>query len=204
MFRVQYSSISCRALALFTTVYWAIGATVACPCSWSTVSMWVEGEMTTGEAGRLAASANGCRCQQSRKNKTDMKLKIMSGFCDRVYGPTSVPMQIYRVFGERRLDQCAPQNTNNSLPHSTWRVFVCALGVWDPSHGWTCVYLQWFVFFKVRTTGDWQRDVDSSDSTHLHHSQHQQTHSCECVWVQVYTPVDAFTFLPLNIVVEIF
>lgn len=200
MFCVQYSSISCRALALFTAVYWAIGATVPCPCSWSTVSMWVEGEITTGEAGRLAASANGCRW----KSKTDIKLKIMSGFCNCVYGPTSVPMQIYRAFGERTLDKCAPPNTNNSLPHSTWRVFVCAVRVWDPSHGWNCVCLQWFVFLKVRTIGDWQRDVDSSDSTHLHHSQHQQTHSCERVWVQVYTPVDAFTFLPLNIVVEIF
>lgn len=165
MFCVQYSSISCRALALFTTVYWAIGATVPCPCSWSTVSMWVEGEITTGEAGRLTASANGCRCQPNGwKNKTDIKLKIMSGFCNCVYGPTSVPMQIYRVFGERTLDKCAPQNTNNSLPHSTWRVFVCVVSVWDLSHGWICVYLQWFVFFKVRSIRDWQRDVDSSDS----------------------------------------
>lgn len=169
MFCVQYSSISCRALALFTTVYWAIGATVPCPCSWSTVSMWVEGEITTGEAGRLAASANGCRW----KSKTDIKLKIMSGFCNCVYGPTSVPMQIYRAFGERTLDKCAPPNTNNSLPHSTWRVFVCAVRVWDPSHGWNCVSSVVCVF---EGEDDWRL-----------------TEGCWLQWLDTSTPLSAST-----------
>lgn len=44
MFCARYPSISCRALALFTSVYWATEATVLCPCSRSAASAPAEGE----------------------------------------------------------------------------------------------------------------------------------------------------------------
>lgn len=111
-------------------------------CTVSLVSVLVEGEPQTLVGGRLFFFFYCCSGFQT---PTDNHIKL------KITGPNLTGKESWTL-----AENC---NSKHKQTHSTRRVLVCVVWVWDASYHWICV---WFVFLKVRSVGDWEWDAGSS------------------------------------------